>query len=339
MFRSLSMRTRLAALLGFAATCVLATGLLIAAELHVVLLLAVAVPIYGLAVAVAAWILIGAVLNPVRHMTREARSVTLAAPGHRLPQPPGDDELAELGRTLNLMLDRIESTAAHERAFVDDASHELRTPIAVLRAELELALLEIDDPDAVVRNLTSALEEADRLTRLTEALLVLARSDAGQIGEPTEPVDVFAAAQAVLARTETDPETKLELTGSSVHVAADRALVEQIIANLVGNALRHADSHVLVYVGPPPERAGDDADDGVVLTVADDGPGFASDVRLRAFDRFTRSGRQRDRRAGGVGLGLAIVAAVADAFGGRAEAGNGPPLGGALVTVWFPRTA
>jgi signal transduction histidine kinase len=329
MFRNLSMRTRLAAVLGFAATFVLATGLLIAAELHIVLLIGVAVPIYGLAVAVAAWVLIGAVLNPVRHMTREARAVTLAQPGRRLPQPPGDDELAELGRTLNLMLDRIESTAIHERAFVDDASHELRTPIAVLRAELELALLEIDDHDAVVRNLASALEEADRLTRLTEALLVLARSDAGQLGERTERVDVFGAAQSVLDRYDAGIEMKVELVGAPTPITADRALVEQIVANLVDNALRHADHHVLVDV-----RATGDA---VVLTVADDGPGFANDIRLRAFDRFTRSGRQRDRRAGGTGLGLAIVAAVAGAFGGRADARNGPPLGGGAVSVRFPR--
>jgi len=326
-----SFRAQIATLFGVTATAVLVGGLLLEEELHVVVFLGVALPLYAVAVGVAAWVITGIALRPVRHMTREADAITLERRGRRLPQLPGDDALADLARTLNQMIDRIEATVAHERGFVDDASHELRTPLAVLRGELELALLDIDDPEALERNVRSALEEADRLSGLVDSLLVLARSDAGQLGDRTEDVDVLAAARAVVARTSMGRRKTVAVTGTSAVVAADRSLIEQVIANLVRNALRHARSEVLVDVGV--------GADEVVLLVADDGPGFDREMRRRAFDRFARSDRARGRRAGGTGLGLAIVAAIASAFGGRAEARNGEPLGGARVTVRFPQPA
>ena len=127
------------------------------------------------AVALTGWVLAGAALRPVRRMAQPRETISMTAPGERLPVPPGGDEIAELGRTLNAMLVRIEATIAHERAFIDDASHELRTPLAVLRGELELATQD-DDLDAVRQGLRSALEETDRLSRLSDNLLTLARS-------------------------------------------------------------------------------------------------------------------------------------------------------------------
>jgi signal transduction histidine kinase len=148
---------------------------------RLILVLAIAGPALIAVVAAAAWLLARAALRPVRQMAAEAATISAARTERRLPQPAGDDEIAELGRTLNAMLARIEATLGHERAFIDDAAHELRTPLAILRGELELAAHEPGDRHAVARSLASALEEADRLAGLTEDLLTLARADAGQL--------------------------------------------------------------------------------------------------------------------------------------------------------------
>lgn len=288
-------------------------------------------PLLVLAFGAAAWMLTGAALRPVRRMTRRAATLSLEEPSARLPQPPGRDEVAELGRTLNGMLDRIEKTVAHERAFVDDASHELRTPIAVLRGELELARLELGDgtdPAACLPALDSALEEVDRLARLAEHLLVLARTDAGRLGERRQRVGLMTLTAGVVDRTDSRG-VRLVVSGADAQVEGDPDLLEQLLSNLVGNALRFARSIVGVEISV-------DGDDAVVL-VSDDGPGFSADVVDRAFERFSREGASRTRSSSGAGLGLAIAAAVVDAHDGRIEVGNGDPLGGARVCVRFPR--
>jgi signal transduction histidine kinase len=299
------------------------------ARARLALILGVAGPALVAVIALAGWFVIGAALRPVRRMTEEARAISQLAPGRRLPRPPGDDEIAALGRTLNRMLRRIEATVAHERAFIDDASHELRTPIATLRAELELALDDLDDRAAVRASLLSAIEDADRLTRLVESLLVLARADAGQLTDRTDPVELDACVRDVIRRTSAAEHGRtVEVRTEPVTVVGDPALLDLAVANVMANAWRHARERVLVEV----TRDGDDA----VITVADDGAGFAADVVDRAFDRFTRAAGARSRSDGGVGLGLAIVAAVTDAMGGRPTAGNGAPLGGANVTLRMP---
>lgn len=276
------------------------------------------------------WLVAGAALRPVRRMTEEADAISRADTGQRLAQPAGDDEIAHLGKTLNAMLARIERSFARERAFLDDASHELRTPLAILRAELELALLHAEDGGTRVA-LASALEEVDRLARLADDLLVLARaSDGRPPGRTTERVDVLALARRVGRRLAADGGPAVEVTGRSVDLAADPTSIERVLVNLVGNARRHAEGRVLVDVG------GDGRSD-VVLTVADDGAGFPPALLQRAFDRFARADPARGREGGASGLGLAIVDALAKAHGGSVEAGNGPPLGGAVVRVRLPR--
>ncbi|HLF41849.1 MAG TPA: histidine kinase dimerization/phospho-acceptor domain-containing protein, partial [Acidimicrobiia bacterium] len=178
--------------IGVAATT---TTALERARRRLVLVLGVAGPALTSAITLTAWLLAGAALRPVRRMAREAGTISMAQPGRRLPQPGGRDEIAELGRTLNQMLARIEATVAHERAFIDDASHELRTPIAVLRGELELAAQDPVDAGAVADGLRSALEETDRLGALTEDLLTLARADAGQLQVGSARTDVLDAAR------------------------------------------------------------------------------------------------------------------------------------------------
>ncbi|HEY8524442.1 MAG TPA: HAMP domain-containing sensor histidine kinase [Acidimicrobiales bacterium] len=293
---------------------------------RLLLVLLVATPLLTAAVTLTAWGLAGAALRPVSRMARRAETISMAAAGERLPQPAGRDEIADLGRRLNAMLARIETTVAHERAFVDDASHELRTPLTVLRGELELAR-EDDEPAALRRSVASALEETDRLIGLTESLLTLARTDAGQVPTTTAPCDLAAAAGRALDRLPVPAPIAASVHGEAASVDAPPEWIDQVVTNLLVNALDHAAGAVRVDVT---------ADDGRVrLRVADDGPGFPAELLPRVFDRFTRGDQSRGR--GGTGLGLAIVAGIVRALGGEVEAGNGPPLGGARVEVTLPR--
>lgn len=295
------------------------------------LVLGIAGPFLVLVVAGTAWLLTRSALQPVRRMTRRASTLSLQEPRARLPQPPGGDEIAELGRTLNAMLDRIETTVAHERAFVDDASHELRTPIAVLRGELELARLELGEVGAdsgPAQALDSALEEADRLARITEQLLTLARADVGRLADTRERVSLIAATAHVVDRVATGRH-KLEVVGMEASVLADPDLIDQVLTNLVSNALRFARRQVRVTI----EVGGGVA----VVHVDDDGPGFDPALIDRALDRFARAGTSRSRSAGGAGLGLAIVSAIVESLDGRIDLENKGPLGGASVTVRIPQ--
>ena len=304
------------------------TAPLEAARDRLTVVLVVAGPVLAAVIGLAAWILTGAALRPVRRMTSEAASISMAETGRRLAQPAGEDEIAELGRTLNAMLARIEATIAHERAFIDDAAHELRSPLAVLRGELELLAQEPDDTDAVARGLASALEEADRLTRLTEDLLTLARADAGELTPGDTTTELLEAAQRGVRRLPHRDDVRIDVTGERVVVRGDATWIGQIVTNLVANADRHATSRICITAA----RVGEYGR----LSVADDGPGFPADLIPHAFDRFTRGDSARSRARGGAGLGLAIVATLARALGGTAGAENGPPLGGARVDVEIP---
>ena len=270
-----------------------------------------------------------AALRPVESMRREAGAVSVTEPGRRLPVPGAADELGRLARTLNEMLARQEAAFARERAFVSDASHELRTPLAILRAELDLALRGGRTTAELEAALSSAAEEAERLTRLAEDLLLVARSDQGGLPVNPEPVAVAELLHGVRARFARGAGE----AGRAIRVVvdedaplfADRARLEQALANLVENAMRHGAGDVVLVA----ERR-----DGMVeLHVRDDGPGFPEDFVERAFERFTRADPARGR--GGTGLGLPIVAAIAAAHGGTAGACN-PPEGGADVWVRLP---
>ena len=276
----------------------------------------------GLGVATAA-------LRPVRQMTQDADRFSLDDPGQRLAVPGSDDEIAHLAKTLNAMLERIELSFRRERAFVDDASHELRTPVAILRGELELALEGPSTHDDVMAALRSALEEAERLSRVANDLLVLARADAGILPVQRASVDLLEVATAAAARVgRREPDAVISVEGGPAPVAGDRIWLEQMLGNLLQNAARVAHRVVVDVAGG--------TDGTASVTVADDGPGFPADLLPVVFDRFARAHR-RDGNAG-AGLGLAIVAAFAAAHGGTVTASNGPPLGGAVVRVSLPVT-
>lgn len=280
--------------------------------------------------AAAAWVLSGAALRPVRSMSRRARTLSTEDPRERLPVPPGADEVAELGSTLNEMLGRIGDARVRERAFIDDASHELRAPLAVLRGELEMAVLETEDVagiDRVAKALDSALEETDRLARLTDHLLVLARADAGMLDPPTDPFSLRDLVQSCCDRLPSG-DVSITVEGADVAVVGDRLAMEQVVTNLLANALRWSRHEVRCDVV---DRGG-----RVVLRVSDDGPGFPRDYLAHAFDRFRRGDPARPRAGASTGLGLAIAAAVVDAHRGAIRVGNGSALGGGWAEVSLP---
>ena len=282
-------------------------------------------PIALLLAALAGYGLASAALRPVGAMRHEAAEISRLGSGTRLPVPPGGDELAQLGGTLNEMLERLEKSAERERGFMASASHELRTPLALLKAELELALREGRTAEELRAAVASAAGESDRLVQLAEDLLVLARADEGKLPVRPEQLDaaelLHTTARRFEARaSEAGRELRVEpANGLALH--ADRLRAEQALANLVDNALRYGDGAV--------ELAAEPSDGGVRLHVRDRGPGLDSTLDGRAFERFTRGDRARSR--GGTGLGLAIVEAIAKSHGGRA---GGDPRDGGGLDAW-----
>jgi signal transduction histidine kinase len=283
-------------------------------------------PVALLLAALAAYGVATAALRPVSAMRSEASEISRLGSGRRLPVAPGGDELAQLGGTLNEMLDRLERSAERERGFVASASHELRTPLALLRTELELALRGGRSPEELREALASAVEESDRLERLAEDLLVLARADEGRLPVRPERLDAAELLATTARRFDVraaEAGRELRVEGSDrIAVTADRLRAEQALGNLVDNALRHGDG--------PVELVAEPAGDGVRLHVLDRGPGFDPALDGHAFERFTRGDRARSR--GGTGLGLAIVEAIARSHGGSAGAG---PRDGGGADAWI----
>jgi signal transduction histidine kinase len=263
-----------------------------------------------------------ATLRPVESMRTTAASVSAAEPGRRLPLPRARDEIRRLGETLNAMLGRLESALERERTFVADASHELRTPLALLKTELELALRHPRSPEELEGALRSAAGETDRLVRLAEDLLDLARSDQGRIALQLERL----AASALLCRVASRYGPALAVSvPDGLELNGDEARLEQALGNLVENALQHG--------GGPVELSAVAADGTVELHVRDEGPGFPPEFLPHAFERFSRPDEARSGQ--GAGLGLALAQAIAVAHGGSASAANRDG-GGADVWLSIP---
>jgi signal transduction histidine kinase len=271
----------------------------------------------------AGYLLTGAALAPVEAMRRRAAEISADDLGQRLPGAGGDDELGRLGRTLNEMLERVDAAVARERTFVADASHELRSPLAMLRTELELLGRERPTGAALQRAVGSAIEETDRLSHLADDLLLLARADERRLALDAHAVPAVELLQAAADRAG-DRRVVLD-GGDGGTILADRVRVGQALDNLLANALRYADREVLLLA----QRR----DGSVELHVLDDGPGFPVGFLPRAWERFTRveAGRTED----GAGLGLAIVRTIAELHGGRTGAANRAD-GGADVWLELP---
>jgi len=255
-----------------------------------------------------AWVIAGRVLAPLRTLRTTAQSITESDLTRRI-EVHGDDEIAELGRTFNAMLDRLEGAFASQRAFVSDAGHELRTPITIVRGHLELLG---DDPGEREETVALLTDELDRMARFVDDLLLLAKAEQtdflrlGPLDLDVLTDELFAKAQALA-----DRDWRLAGTGTG-RLTADRQRLTQAIVQLAQNAVQHTAAGDRIALGSAVR-------DGTVrLWVADHGPGIPPDERERIFDRFHRSSDGR-RSSDGAGLGLAIVRAIAEAHGGRVE--------------------
>jgi two-component system, OmpR family, sensor kinase len=292
-------------------------------------LLAILGPLALLLASLACYAVAAFALRPVENMRRRAGRISASEPGERLPVSPASDELRRLGLTLNEMLGRLEAALEHERAFVDDASHELRTPLAMHRTELELALRYGESAEELREAIASAIEEADRISQLAEDLLVMARSDKGQLALELKEIGVEPLLGEVSRRLspsarERGRELAVEDCPGLV-ICADQGRIEQALENLVDNALHHGNGTVRLSAVA--------ANGAVELHVSDGGRGFPPEFLPHAFERFRRADGSRGE--GGAGLGLAIVEAIAVAHGGRARAAN-PAGGGADVWIEVP---
>jgi two-component system, OmpR family, sensor kinase len=287
-------------------------------------------PVAVLVASLLGYLLASVGLAPVEAMRRRAGRISLADDRDRLPLPPAHDEVRRLGETLNEMLDRLRRSYERERRFVADAGHELRTPLAVIKAELEGALRSGRHDPQVREALVAAVEECDGLAHLAEDLLVVARSGDGELPLRPERVSVDALLAGIEQRFgdrahERGRSIRVEgTTGLSVH--ADELRMRQALGNLVDNALRHGAGDILLCAH--------NSQEGVSLEVSDSGEGFAEDVADRAFERFARGDEARTRE--GAGLGLSIVRAIAEAHGGRAELV--PSERTTTVRIWLPNS-
>jgi two-component system OmpR family sensor kinase len=255
-----------------------------------------------------AWVIAGRALAPLRTLRTTAQAISETDLTQRL-DVHGNDEIAELGRTFNAMLDRLEAAFASQKALVSDAGHELRTPITIVRGHLELLG---DDPDEREETVALVTDELDRMARFVDDLLLLAKAEQGDFLH-LGPLDLDVLTDELYAKAQALADRDWRLVGSGTgRLTADRQRLTQAIMQLAQNAVQHTEPGDRIALGSA--LAGHTAR----LWVADSGPGVPPDERERIFDRFHRGGDGR-RRSDGAGLGLSIVRAIAEAHGGRVE--------------------
>jgi signal transduction histidine kinase len=291
-------------------------------------------PILVVLAGFAAWTLAGAALRPVERMRRQAADISEHDRDAFLDVPNSRDEIAALGRTLNELLARLVAALHRERGFVAAAGHELRSPLANLKVELELAARPHRSNQELSAAVSAAAAEVDRLSRLSEDLLVLACLDSpgGLVLRDTRDlVEILAGCrQRFAAEAARRRVTIRVLAPESLAASVDEVRLRQVLDNLTDNALRFAPA------GSTVDMSAAAVGGTVTLEVADSGPGFPVEFLPHAFERFTRPDDSRTRDRGGAGLGLAIVKAIVEAHGGRVAARN-RPTGGAAVRVELPR--
>ena len=272
----------------------------------------------------AGWLAAGRVLAPLRELRQTAQGITESDLTRRIGVE-GNDELAELGSTFNAMLDRLEAAFSTQRAFVNDASHELRTPITIIRGHLELMGDDADERKATVE---LVMDELDRMNRIVDDLLLLARADRRDFLH-VEALDLADLAHDVRAKVGALAGREWRLVAPDpAMIRADRQRLTQAVMNLAQNAAQHTAEGDTIEIGV--ETAGGWAR----LWVADSGPGVPAADTERIFERFARAGGAR-RRSEGAGLGLSIVRAIAEAHGGRVELDTRPGAG-ATFTLMIP---
>lgn len=283
----------------------------------------IAVPFAMLLTGLATWLLAGRALRPVRAITEQTGRIRSGTLHERVPVPKSDDEISALAGEMNDMLDRLYSDDRRRRQFVADASHELRSPIASIHTQAEVALAHAPDDDT--RDLAAGvLAEAERLGTIVDDLLALARHDE-TLAPPGGVVDLDDIVIVAASRTRRVPVDTSGVSGGQVRGRIDE--LTRVVTHLLDNAARHATSKVQVSLTTNGDR--------IELAVDDDGPGVDPADRDRVFERFVRLDEARVRDDGGAGLGLAVVAAVVTAAGGAISVTESD-LGGARFVATFP---
>ncbi|MDH6113954.1 signal transduction histidine kinase [Kitasatospora sp. MAP12-15] len=294
--------------------------------------LAVGVPLLLLTVGAVTWWVTGRALRPVEAIRAEVAAISDRDLHRRVPVPPTQDEIARLASTMNDTLDRLESSGVRQRQFIADASHELRSPIAVLRTQLEVAQA-VADPELRRELISGALEDTARLEQLAADLLLLARMDAaGPVS--AQRVDLGdLVREAVESRRGDRVPVALELA-PGIALDGNRLLLTRLVTNLLDNAQRFAEQQVAVSLLVEPDGP---AGPGAVLEVTDDGPGIPAADRERVFERFARLDDSRSRDHGGAGLGLAIARDLASHHGGTLRAQDAPRGARLVARLPVPR--
>ncbi|MGI6381103.1 MAG: sensor histidine kinase [Anaerolineae bacterium] len=274
-------------------------------------------------VSVASWFAAGRVLRPISLLTEAAREVEETNWSERIPVA-GDDEIAQLARTFNEMLDRLEEAFVSQRRFIDDASHELRTPITIVRGNLEVMG---DDPADWAEVKPLVMDELDRMGRMVEDLLLLARSEHPAFLDP-HPIDVQELTREIADKIAAlSAERTWEIADSaSVVMVADRDRLTQALMNLARNAVEHSAPGSRITLGSRCDGS------QVLFWIQDEGEGIPEEEREQIFERFSR-GRPGMRRTDGAGLGLAIVKTIAEAHGGRITVESAPREGSVFRLV------
>lgn len=280
-----------------------------------------------------AWLIAGQILAPVRNVREVAASISNSDLTRRVPVH-GNDEIAQLAATFNAMLDRLEAAYEDQRQFVDDAGHELRTPITVVRGQLEL--LESSTPEERARSIELATAELDRMARMVNDLLTLAVADAGGFLHPTE-VDVAELTIDIDDKAQTISDRLRLVDVAEGTVVLDEQRVTEAILELYGNALRYSEGTIDLaseFAGTGPDRV-------LRIWVRDHGPGVPEEKRAALFSRFSRGDNAvGTHRPGGAGLGLSIVQAIGEAHGGRAFVESTVGLGSIFgLIIPAPETA
>ena len=276
------------------------------------------------------WLLARRALRPVDRMTQAVRRITSEHLQERLPETGTGDELDRLAGTLNEMLARLEDSFHQIRQFSADASHELQTPLTILRGEIEVALRSARSPQEYQQVLHSSLEEIERISRLVGGLLLLARADAGVLRLDLQPVDLTELTLEVTSRLQrlaTDKSVALHCNVSApVFIPADKEHLQRLLLNLIDNAIKYTQGGGSVTLSL------DTDDTQVRLSIADTGIGLSPAEQEQIFTRFFRSAEAKSQ-GGGAGLGLCIAQSIAAAHGGTIELASTPGQGSVFTLV------
>jgi heavy metal sensor kinase len=279
------------------------------------------------------WMLARRALKPVDRMTETARRISAEHLAGRLEETGAGDELDRLAQTLNAMLGRLDTSFKEMRQFTADASHELQTPLTILKGEVEVALRSRREPDEYQRILKSALEEIDKIAHLVEGLLLLARADAGVLRMDQRPVDLAQLLEEVYGQARILAEARsVDLTlgpVEGVSTQGDYTHLRRLLLNLVDNGIKYTPRGGKVAISLQ------SGEGWALLRVEDTGIGISPEEKGRIFQRFFRSEEARSRGEGGAGLGLCIARSIAEAHGGKIEVESTPGQG-STFTAFLP---